>query len=121
MTTPTRFLTAQEEFVPDMVDNDLQVTGTIVSTQDIPQSFLDRVAHRRAFQDSKSFAQLTKGDDLDKVHLCSIPVAIVNQWARQGFDMLALISSGDPNAAATILAKLRAEDLTAFQTTTRNF
>ncbi len=34
---------------------------------------------------------------------------------------LALISSGEPRAAALILAKLRTEDMAGFQTTSRNF
>jgi hypothetical protein len=120
MTQPYRLVSAREEFVPDTVDSDLRVTGTIVSVQDIPQRFLDEVAAKRNRQDATSFTALTKGDDLERVHLARIPVAVVNKWQREGFDMLALVSSCDPNAAAIILAKLRAEDLTAFQLTSKN-
>lgn len=121
MTTPFRFITADEDFVPDTIDDDLQVTGHIVSAQHIPQGFLDRVAAKRNHQDSQSFSALTRGDEIEKIHLARVPVSVVNKWQREGFDMLQLISSGDPNAAAIILAKLRAEDLTAFQTTSKNF
>jgi len=121
MTPKFRFVGLDEDFVPDTVDGDLQVTGTIVSAQHIPQGFLDRVAAKRNWQDAQAFKTITKGDDIEKVHLARIPVAVVNKWQREGFDMLELISSGDPNAAAIILARLRAEDLQAFQTTSKNF
>lgn len=121
MTSNTRFVGLDEDFIPETVDGDLQVTGTIVSEQFIPQSFLDRVAAKRNWQDAQSFRALTKGDDIEKVHLARIPVAVVNKWQREGFDLYELVSSGDPNASAIIMAKLRAEDLTAFQTTHKNF
>ena len=112
---------AQEEFIFDTIDHNLKVTGTIVSQQHIPQAFLDKVKAKRDFQDNQTFAQLTKGDDIEKIHLARIPVAVVNKWAREGFDMMALIDSGDSQAAATILAKLRLEDMQGFQTTSKNF
>lgn len=121
MISNTRFVGLDEQFIPDEVDSDFQMTGTIVSAQHIPQSFLDRVAAKRNWQDAQAFSQITKGDDTERVHLARIPVAVVNKWQREGFDMLQLVSSGDPNAAAIILAKLRSEDLTAFQTTSKNF
>lgn len=113
--------TAQEDFIIDTVDHNLKVTGTIVSTQHIPQAFLDKVKAKRDFQDKQTFAQITKGDEFEKIHLARIPVAVVNKWAREGFDMMALIDSGDSQAAATILAKLRLEDMQGFQTTSKNF
>lgn len=119
MTPPYRFVGLDEDFIPDTVDGDLQVTGTIVAEQEIPQSFLDRVAATRNLQDASTFAQLTKGDDIERIHLARIPVAVVNNWRRQGFDIFEAIH--DPNGAAIILAKLRAEDLTAFQTTSKSF
>jgi hypothetical protein len=119
MTAPYSLVTADEDFVVDSVDSDLQVTGTIVSAQHIPQAFLDKVAAKRNFQDARSFAQLTKGDDTERVHLARIPVAVVNKWRREGFDLFQAIH--DPNGSAIILAKLRAEDLTAFQTTSKTF
>ncbi len=115
------FVGLDEDFIPETVNSDLQVTGTIVAKQHIPQSFLDRVAAKRNWQDAQSFRSLTKGDDIEKVHLARIPVAVVNKWQREGFDLYELISSGDPNATAIIMAKLRSEDLTAFQTTSKNF
>lgn len=115
------FVGLDEDFIPETVDSDLQVTGTIVAEQYIPQAFIDNIANKRNWQDSQSFRALTKGDDIEKVHLARIPVAVVNKWQREGFDMYELIGSGDPNAAAIIMAKLRAEDLTAFQTTNKNF
>ncbi|WP_375272847.1 hypothetical protein [Sphingomonas sp.] len=118
MTTPYRFVGLDEDFLPDTVDSDLQVTGTIVSAQHIPQGFLDRVAAKRNWQDAQTFSQLTKGDEIEKVHLARIPVAVVNKWQREGFDLYQAIH--DPNGSALILAKLRAENLTAFQTTSKN-
>ncbi len=118
MNTPYRFVGLDEDFVPDTVDSDLQVTGTIVSAQHIPQGFLDRVAAKRNWQDAQTFSQLTKGDEIEKVHLARIPVAVVNKWQREGFDLYQAIH--DPNGSALILAKLRAENLTAFQTTSKN-
>lgn len=115
------FVGLDEDFIPEMVDSDLQMTGTIVAEQHIPQAFLDNIANKRNWQDSQSFRALTKGDDIEKVHLARIPVAVVNKWQREGFDLYELIGSGDPNATAIIMAKLRAEDLTAFQTTHKNF
>ena len=121
MTSNYSFVGLDEDFIPDEVDNDLRVTGTIVSEQYIPQGFLDRVAAKRNWQDAQAFRTLTKGDDIEKVHLARIPVAVVNKWQREGFDLYELISSGDPNATAIIMAKLRAEDLTAFQVSSKNF
>lgn len=119
MTQPYRLITADEDFVVDTIDGDFQVTGHIVSEQQIPQSFLDRVAAKRDAQDARTFAQLTTGDEIEKIHLARIPVAVVNKWRREGFDLFQAIH--DPNGAAIILAKLRAEDLTAFQTTSKTF
>ena len=113
--------TAREDFIFDSVDANLKVTGTIVSEQHISQDFLDKMKRKREAQDRKTFAEITKGDDIEKIHLCRIPVAVVNKWAREGFDMMTLIDSGDPKAAQTILAKLRLEDMTAFQLTSKNF
>ena len=121
MTPKFRFVGLDEDFVPDSFDGDFRTTGTIVAEQRIPQSFIDRVKAKRDFQDARSFSTLTRGDEIEKVHLARIPVAVVNKWAREGFDMLGLISSGDPHASALILARLRAEDLTAFQTTSKSF
>lgn len=121
MTSHYSFFGLDEDFIPETVDNDLQMTGTIVSEQYIPQSFLDNVKAKREWQDSSTFSQLTKGDEIEKIHLARIPVAVVNKWRREGFDLYQLISSGDQNASALILAKLRSEELTAFQTTSKNF
>ena len=121
MTAQPRFITAREEFIPATVDSDLRVTGTIVSAQSIPTSFLDRMAATRQRQDAQTFAQLTKGDDLDRVKVASIPVAIVAKWDREGFDLHGLIDSRDPNAIAIIMAKLDAENLSAFRATSKDF
>jgi len=119
MTVPYRFVGLDEDFVTDTMNRDFQVTGTIVSEQHIPQSFLDSVAAKRNWQDDQSFSTLTKGDEIEKIHLARVPVAVVNKWQREGFDLFQAIH--DPNGAALILAKLRAEDLTAFQTTSKTF
>lgn len=119
MNTRPRFVGLDEDFVIDSIDDDMQVTGTIVSAQEIPQGFLDRVAAKRNAQDAQTFAQLTKGDEIERIHLARIPVAVVSKWQREGFDLFQAIH--DPNGSALILAKLRAEDLTAFQTTSKTF
>lgn len=120
--TDYRFVGLDEHFVPDTFDlADFRTSGTIVAAQEIPEGWLDRVKAKRDRQDSQTFAQLTKGDDIEKVHLARIPVAVVNKWAREGFDLYGLISSGAPNAAAIIMARLRAEDLQAFATTSKRF
>lgn len=121
MTERFRFVGLDEEFVPETFDGDFQTTGTIVSEQHIPQGWLDRVKAKRDRQDAQSFSQLTKGDEMDRVHLARIPVAVVNKWAREGFDLYGLISSGAPNAAAIIMAKLDLEDLQAFKTSSKTF
>jgi hypothetical protein len=117
----TQFHTSADDFIVDTCDSDFRVTGTIVTTQNIPQSFLDKVRAKRDFQDAQTFGQLTKGDDLERIHLCRIPVSVVSKWSREGFDMMALLDSGDPKAAQTILAKLRLEEMEGFQTTSKNF
>lgn len=121
MNTEYRFVGLDEQYIPETFDGDFRTTGTIVAAQEIPQGWLDRVKAKRDWQDSQTFSQITKGDDIDRVHLARIPVAVVNKWGREGFDLYSLISSGDPNAAAIIMAKLRAEDLQAFQVSSKNF
>lgn len=121
MTAPYRFVGLDEDFIPETFDGDFRTSGTIVSAQEIPQAWLDRVKAKRDYQDAQAFSTLTKGDDIEKVHLARIPVAVVNKWAREGFDLYALISSGDPNASAIIMAKLRSEDLHAFQVSSKNY
>ncbi len=121
MTAYPRFVGLDEEFIPDTFDGDFRTTGTIVSAQEIPQSWMDRVKAKRDYQDATSFSALTRGDDLEKVHLARIPVAVVNKWSREGFDLYGLISSGDPHASAIIMARLRSEDLHSFQVSSKNF
>lgn len=121
MNTEYRFVGLDEDYIPDTFDGGFRTSGTIVSSQEIPQAWLDRVKAKRDWQDAQAFSTLTKGDDTERVHLARIPVAVVNKWGREGFDLYGLISSGDPNAAAIIMAKLRAEDLQAFTTSSKNF
>lgn len=121
MTALPRFVGLDEHFIPEGLDSDLRTTGTIVAQQEIPKAWLDRVKAKRDHQDAHAFRTLTKGDDLEKIHLARIPVAVVNKWRREGFDMLALIDSRDPNAASIIMAKLRAEDMHDFRVSSKNF
>lgn len=121
MTAPYRFVGLDEDFLPETFDGDFRTSGTIVSAQEIPQGWLDRVKAKRDWQDAQTFSQITKGDDTERVHLARIPVAVVNKWAREGFDLYGLISSGAANASAIIMAKLDLEDLQGFKTTSKRF
>lgn len=81
-------------------------SATIETFQDIPDSFLRDLADQKTFQDGK-FAP-------DEIKVCSIPAGIVDQWFREGFSIY------DSNiTAADIVARLKAEDLTKFLTTSK--
>lgn len=89
------------------VDRQMRVKEAhIQAVQNIPQSFLDKLAAERTHQDGK-FAP-------DELKLCSLPGALVDHWYRQGF------SIWDPNVKASdIVARLKAEDLSKFLATTK--
>lgn len=70
--------------------------------QDIPDSFLKRLREQEA-------AQKEKKGELRRV--ASIPVAIVEKWQKEGFDI-------NHESAQSIVARLQREDLGAFITGT---
>jgi len=74
--------------------------------QHIPQSFLDRLKTER---------DATEGQRMGDFHrVASIPVAVVEKWMREGFNIY------DKNIKASdVLKKLRNEQLDAFITTTK--
>jgi len=74
----------------------------IQSTQHIPQSFLDynRVAREDSLDQKEG----------DYMSVASVPVAVHEQWLREGFDMM-------QEPAREILKRLQAQDLHAFITT----
>jgi hypothetical protein len=90
------------------VDKNLKITDATIETfQDLPDSFLRDLADQKIAQDRK-FAP-------DEIKVCSVPVAIVDKWIREGFNIYA-----DQNITpAMIIARLRAEDMTKFITTSK--
>jgi hypothetical protein len=82
-------------------DNDTDHLN-IQSFQHIPKSFLDynRVAREDSLDQKES----------EYMSVASVPVAVHEQWLREGFDMM-------QEPAREILKRLQAQDLTAFITT----
>ena len=86
------------------VDSELTTNGdqfAIHRRQDIPSSFLDNLQRQRD-------ASSAPAGDYHKV--ASVPVSVVEIWMHQGFD----IFKERPEA---IVARLKAENLTAFLAT----
>ena len=124
MTKPYNLLTVQEDLIlDDVVTSDtelgLRVSGGVVRTQEIPQRFLDLMALKREAQDRQTFKQLTAGDEIERIHVARIPVSLAAHWRSNGFDLTEVIER--PNGAQLILERLRREELTAFQLTSRSF
>ena len=86
--------------------NDSDNALVIKNQQQIPQSFLDRL---------KSDRDNTQGNPMGDFHrIASIPTVVVEKWMREGFNIW------DKNVKASeIVAKLKAEHLDAFLTTTK--
>jgi|TARA_B110000967_G_scaffold59612_1_gene61142 hypothetical protein len=82
-------------------DND-ENNFTIQHTQHIDQSFLDNLRDAR----ENSLGQ----DEAEYMSVASIPVAIHEQWLREGFDLM-----NEP--AHAIVARLKQHNLDAFLTT----
>ena len=82
-------------------DND-ENNFTIQHTQHIDQSFLDNLRDVR----ENSLAQ----DEAEYMSVASIPVAIHEQWLREGFDLMT-------EPAHAIVARLKQDNLDAFLTT----
>jgi hypothetical protein len=96
----------------DRLHMDVSNTGkllgaTIETFQEIPDSFLRDMADKKTMQDGM-FAP-------DEVHVCTVPVGLVDQWIREGFNIYA-----DQNITpAMIVARLKAEDMSKFVLTSK--
>ncbi len=73
--------------------------AAIKRTQEIPEDFLGRLRETREAPNRSSEFRM----------VCSIPVALVETWKAQGFDVMTA-------PAKDILRRLRAENLDAFIT-----
>ena len=91
------------------VDRQMRVKEAhIQARQEIPDEFLRQLRGERDHQDAK-FAP-------DNVKIASIPVAVVNHWLRQGFNIW------DRNVTPQdVINRLIREDLTAFLTTSKTY
>ncbi len=76
----------------------------IQRTQEIPSSFLDELRDERLHSDAAPIGNFMR--------VASIPTVVVEKWLREGFDI-------HKESAKAIVARLRAEDLSAFLTTSR--
>lgn len=90
------------------VDRNMKVTkADVMAHQEIPDEFLRGLRAERDHQDSKFAA--------DDIKVASIPVAVVDHWFREGFNIW------DKNTTVReIVARLQKEDLTAFLTTSKS-
>lgn len=86
------------------LDGDSDHQLVIKHTQDIPDSFLERLRAARLETAHRPMGDFHR--------FASIPVAVVEKWKREGFDIM----HESPKA---IIRKLQAEDLSAFITTTK--
>lgn len=74
--------------------------------QPIPKSFLDRLKTERDENSNRPMGNFHR--------VASIPIAVVEKWQREGFDI------HDKNIKASeIVARLKTENLEAFLTTTK--
>lgn len=75
-------------------------------TQEVPKSFLDGLRRKRDASGEKSTG--------DMHHVASIPVAIVEKWMAEGFNIF------DKNVnLKEIVKRLNSEDMTAFMVTNK--
>ena len=75
---------------------------TFAHTQHISQGFLDRLRDTRE-------NSLNQGEG-EYMSVASVPVAVVEQWQREGFDIMT-------EPAHAIVARLKQQNLDAFLTT----
>lgn len=81
-----------------LVLNDDASEATIIRTQTVDDSLLERISDSRL---ANQHAQMG-----DMVHAASIPAAIVDKWFSEGFNIF------DPNVGVeAILKRLRLEDM----------
>lgn len=84
-----------------------QIGGHIETFQEIPDNFLRELSDQKHFQDGK-FAP-------DEIKVASVPGAVVDKWIREGFNIMS-----DRNITpAMIVARLKAEDMSRFVTTSK--
>lgn len=96
--------TTMHDVQNDFKDN---VDGLLIRrSQEVPDEFL------KELKDQKIASSGTR--ERDYMKLASIPVAVLDTWAAQGYDIYKM-------TAKEIIKKLRAENLDAFITTTKNF
>ena len=77
-------------------------------TQHIPQWHMDQLKAQRNTS--------TEGREGEFMRVASIPVAVIEKWMREGFDVM-----GDKNITAKdIVKRLKAENLDAFLTTQKS-
>lgn len=79
---------------------------TIQRSQELPTSFLDSLKEKKA--------ATSRAPCGDFHHFASIPVAVIEKWQREGFDILT-----HKYSAREIMQKLSAENLGDFITTTK--
>ena len=99
----TSLIGINSTFVEDDAD-----TFTRKHTQHIPQWHLDSLAEQR-----KRSTEQREGEFM---RVASIPVAVVEKWMREGFDIMS-----DKNiTGAEIVKRLKTENLDAFLTTEKS-
>lgn len=79
---------------------------TIQRSQELPASFLDSLKEQKAATSRQACGEFHK--------FASIPTAVVDKWAREGFNILTT-----KYTAREIMARLSAENLGDFITTTK--
>jgi hypothetical protein len=94
-----KFLTSEDHFVTDSFGS-----RGIVGTQTIDHDFL------AGLRDTRTNSANVREGEMHRV--ASVPVAVVDKWLREGFD----IFKETPRA---IVARLNAEDLGVFITTSK--
>jgi hypothetical protein len=121
--TPFKFYGIKEELVDADITPDGELkSGLIKTTVHHSPDFIDKVRAKREYQDSKRFSELTKGDELERIHVARITPDIINRWYREGFDIHEIMRDNPPQAAAQmILDRLRFEEQDHLLLTNRTF
>ena len=107
--TPETASSPEQPFydVSHRIEFDDEVKNVAIQrTQELPSSFLDNLAKKRA--DSVN----NKMGDLH--HVASIPVALVEKWKNEGFDIF-----DKNNTIQDIVSRLHSQDYQAFMATNR--
>lgn len=89
----------------DFIEGDSEHRKLVIQrTQELPSAFLDGLRDERLTSTSAPIGNFMK--------VASIPTVVVEKWLREGFDI-------HKESAKAIVNRLRAEDLSAFLTTTK--